>query len=96
MTEKLEPSLRHVVARYLGVGPEDLVSDVSLREDLAADSLDLVELAMVLEREFRIVLPERFVEEVHTYGDLLGAMRPLVRRRDEIGRPVTGPLAAEP
>jgi acyl carrier protein len=75
----VEPRVRSLVAEHLGVGIEKLVSRVTLREDLAADSLDLVELAMVLEGEFGIVVAERVLDEVRTYGDLVTAISLLVR-----------------
>ena len=77
----VESSCRRLVADHLGVGVEQLVAGVSLREDLAADSLDLVELAMALEAEFGIVVPERLLDRVRTYGDLVRATGVLIRAR---------------
>ena len=79
----VEGSVRRLVADHLGVGLEELVAGVSLREDLAADSLDLVELAMALEAEFGIAVPERILDRVHTYGDLVQATGLLIRARRE-------------
>ena len=42
---RVEPRLRRVVADNLGVALEDLTPEVSLTDDLAADSLDVLELA---------------------------------------------------
>src|SRR5207249_10468061 len=81
----VEPSVRDLVADHLGVGVEELVSGVSLRDELAADSLDLVELAMALEAEFGIVVPERILDQVRTYGDLVQATGLLIRTRCEEG-----------
>jgi acyl carrier protein len=83
MYEFVEPHVRHLVAERLGVGTEVLVSGVSLRHDLAADSLDLVELALALEGEFAIVVPEHVLDDVHTYGDLVHATGLLIRARCE-------------
>jgi acyl carrier protein len=83
MNEFVEPHVRRLVAERLGVGVEELVSDVSLRDELAADSLDLVELAMALEGEFAIVVPERILDEVRTYGDLVRTTSLLIRARCE-------------
>jgi acyl carrier protein len=77
----VEPRVRSLVADHLGVGIEKLVSRVTLRDDLAAGSLDLVELAMVLEGEFAIVVAEQLLDEVHTYGDLVTAISLLIRER---------------
>ena len=83
VNEFVEPHVRRLVAEHLGVGVEELVSDVSLRDDLAADSLDLVELAIALEGEFAIVVPERILDEVRTYSDLVRTTSLLIRARWE-------------
>jgi acyl carrier protein len=81
MEEFVEPHVRRLVAELFGVGVEELVSEVSLRDDLAADSLDLVELAMAIEGEFAIVVPERMLDEVRSYRDLVHATVLLIRAR---------------
>src|SRR5207249_1486012 len=83
MEEFVEPHVRRVVSDRLGVGVEELVSEVSLRDDLAADSLDLVELVMALEAEFAIVVPDRVLDRVRTYGDLVQTTGHLLRTRCE-------------
>src|SRR6266516_2096865 len=89
----VEPSVRALIADQLGVGVEELVPGVSLRDDLAADSLDLVELTMALEAEFGIVVPERILDQVRTYGDLVQATGLLIRaRRAAEGRAAEPPL----
>src|SRR5690348_16529934 len=83
MDEFVEPHVRRLVAERLGVGVEELLSEVSLRDELAADSLDLVELAMALESEFAIAVPERILDEVRTFGDLVRATGSLIRAHGE-------------
>src|SRR5262245_1294184 len=79
MHASIEPTIRRVVADTLGVGGEDLAAEVSLVDDLAADSLDLVEIAVALEAELGIAVPERILECVRTYGDLVDATVTLAR-----------------
>ena len=67
----LEPRLRTVVAAHLDVDPARLLPAARLGEDLCVDSLDAVELTMVLEDEFDIDLPDEVVACVRTYGDVL-------------------------
>lgn len=69
--EFVEPRLRAVVSDQLGVELDALTPDVSLVEDLAADSLDLVELSLALEHEFGITLGEADVEAVRSYRDIV-------------------------
>jgi acyl carrier protein len=83
MSEFVEPRVRRVVADHLGVGLEELAPDVSLIDDLAADSLDLVELAVEIERQFGIVLPEALIDEIRTYGDIVDTVLQLTRAQRE-------------
>lgn len=51
--------VNEVIAEQLGVDGEEIFLDSSLRDDLGADSLDLVELALAIEDEFEIEVPDR-------------------------------------
>ena len=66
-----EADVRRVVAEQLGVGVDEIAPDVSLPDDLAADSLDLVELALALEARCGIAISDSRLETVRTYRDLL-------------------------
>ena len=77
----LDQRIRNVVADVLGVEHEELQPEVSLADDLAADSLDLVEIALALEVEFGIQMPECVLEGVRTYAELVQATLALTRER---------------
>ena len=83
MSEFVEPRVRRVVADHLGVELEELAPGVSLIDDLAADSLDLVELAVEIERQFGISLPEALIDEIRTYGDIVDVVLRLTRAQRE-------------
>ena len=87
MHEFIESHLRYLVADRLGVGDHELVPDVDLREDLAVDSLDLFELVLAVEAEFGIALPERVLDRVRRYGDLVEATVALVHLRRQAEQP---------
>jgi len=76
-----ESRLRHLVAEHLGVDLHELTAHVSLTDDLAADSLDLVELGLAIEEEFSLTLPEATLTGVRTYGELRAAVETLERER---------------
>jgi acyl carrier protein len=44
--------VKSIIVDQLGVDPDRVVLEASFREDLEADSLDLVELIMAFEEEF--------------------------------------------
>jgi acyl carrier protein len=81
MVELIEPRLRALVAENLGVSEQELALPVSLTDDLAADSLDLVELCVTVEGAFGIDVPEQTIDEVRTYGDLVAAVVALVEQQ---------------
>ena len=70
-TAEMEPRVRSVVAVHLDVDPKRLKPEARLGEDLCVDSLAATELAMVLEDEFDIALPEEALGCVRTYGDVV-------------------------
>jgi len=90
---RVEPWLRRVVADHLGVALEDLTPEVSLTDDLAADSLDLLELAVALEEELGFTVPERVLSDVRTYGDLVRATAMLAPERRAADGRGSGALA---
>jgi acyl carrier protein len=45
--------------------------DSSLREDLAIDSLDLVELLLELEEQFGVTIPDHEAEQIKTIADAI-------------------------
>jgi acyl carrier protein len=81
MFDFVEPRVRRVVADRLGVNVDDLACEVSLTDDLAADSLDLLEVALALEAELGIMIPESTIDGLRTYGELLDAVRLLSQER---------------
>ena len=59
-------TLREVAAEVLSVEPDQVTEAARFKEDLDADSLDLVELVMGLEERFDIQVPEEDLEGVTT------------------------------
>jgi acyl carrier protein len=61
-------TIKEVAAEVLSVEPDVVTEDARFKEDLEADSLDLVELVMGLEERFDIQVPEEDLEGVTTVG----------------------------
>jgi acyl carrier protein len=55
----------------LAVPPQRVVEVADLVQDLGADELDLIELAMALEDAFRVSIPEAKRDAWRTVGDVL-------------------------
>ena len=62
--------LQDLAAEILGIEPEQVQLDKSFQRDLAADSLDLVELVAAVEDKYDVELPEETLEKMKVIGDL--------------------------
>lgn len=68
MAEVLEKVTKIIVDR-LGVEESKVTLEASFKEDLGADSLDVVELVMELEDEFGVEISDGDAENINTVGD---------------------------
>ncbi|MGH9050776.1 MAG: acyl carrier protein [Acidimicrobiia bacterium] len=66
--EEVLSAIQGVAVEVLGVEPSQVTEEARFKEDLEADSLDLVELVMALEEGFDISVPEEDLEGVTTVG----------------------------
>jgi acyl carrier protein len=64
--EEILAKIQEITADRLGVDESDVTPDASFREDLEADSLDLVELIMELEEQFGMEIPDEEAEKITT------------------------------
>jgi acyl carrier protein len=69
-TADLSLRIRELVSSQLGVEMEDVRPESDLLDDLGADSLDVVELVMLLEDAFDIEVPDHDVEALRRIGEL--------------------------
>ena len=61
--------IRGRLAELVECDPATITLETKLEEDLEADSLDLVELAMALEEELSLEIPDEDLEGIRTVGD---------------------------
>ena len=64
-------TIKEVAAEVLSVEPDQVTEQARFKEDLDADSLDLVELIMEIEERFQITVPESELEGVTTVGQAI-------------------------
>ncbi|HET90143.1 MAG TPA: acyl carrier protein [Chloroflexi bacterium] len=63
--------VKAVIVDLLGVEPEKVTMDARFREDLEADSLDLVELIMEFEERFDGQISDEEAQQLKTVGDAI-------------------------
>lgn len=61
--------VRNIIIDQLGVSAEDVTMEANFRDDLEADSLDLVELIMAFEEEFGGEITDEDAQKILTVGD---------------------------
>ena len=71
MSKELDfKELQQLAAEILGVDAAEVELDKSFAKDLAADSLDLVELIAAVEDKYDVELPEERLETMKNIGQL--------------------------
>jgi acyl carrier protein len=69
MADTVYDKVRAIIVDQLGVSANDVTPTARFREDLKADSLDLVELIMRFEEEFGGEISDKEAEGITTVGD---------------------------
>lgn len=60
-----------IIVDQLGVDEDQVTDDARFREDLEADSLDLVELMMAFEEEFGGEISDEEAQRIQTVGEVV-------------------------
>lgn len=68
--DDVKERVKRIIANQLEVEEEKLSDNVSLFEDLGADSIDTVELIIAFEVEFDIEIPDSEAESLFTLNDI--------------------------
>ncbi|MFK0273049.1 acyl carrier protein [Ensifer sp. NPDC090286] len=63
--------VKAILVELLGVKPSEVTDDAEIEDDLGADSLEVSQLAMLVEEEFEIYLTDDSAEKLITVGDLV-------------------------
>ena len=63
--------VKQMIAEQLSADESSLTEETSFKDDLGADSLDLFQLVMALEDEFKVEIPSEDLEKLATVGDVM-------------------------
>ena len=77
--EEIKTKVNAILGDQLNVEEKSIRMEANLATDLLADSIDAVDIAMELEREFRINIPDKVWDEMKDYQvgelyDLVGKL----------------------
>ena len=63
--------VKQMFAEQLSADESTLTEETSFKDDLGADSLDLFQLVMAMEDEFKVEIPSEDLEKLATVGDVM-------------------------
>ncbi len=69
--DEIVTKVQGIIAESLGVNASEVVPAASFITDLNADSLDIVELVMAIEKDFDIEIPDDEAEKIRTVQDAI-------------------------
>jgi acyl carrier protein len=69
MNEAIYEKVKAIIVDKLNADPDQVVPAARFREDLKADSLDLVELIMAFEEEFGGTISDEDAQKITTVGE---------------------------
>ena len=69
--EEIFEKVKEMLLVRIAVTSEAVTMDALLKEDLEVDSLDLVELSMLLEDEFKVKIPDDQMANIRTVGNVV-------------------------
>ena len=67
----VEEKVKKIIIDQLGVSADEVTNDSSFVEDLGADSLDLTELIMAMEEEFKIEIGDEDAQKILKVQDAI-------------------------
>ncbi|MBP3964548.1 MULTISPECIES: acyl carrier protein [Paenibacillus] len=71
--------VKRIVVDRLGVDESEVSLEASFKEDLGADSLDVVELVMELEDEFDMEISDEDAEKITSVGEVVNYISSLAK-----------------
>jgi acyl carrier protein len=73
--KSIEEQVKDIIVEQLSVSADEVVPEASFVDDLGADSLDLVELIMVMEEKFGQEIPDEDAEKLQTVQDAISYIK---------------------
>ncbi|CDA14028.1 acyl carrier protein 2 [Firmicutes bacterium CAG:212] len=67
--------IQKIIAEEMNLNVEDIKPESRFVEDLAADSLDVIQIVLKLEEEFDIEIPDDAVEQISTVQDAVDQIK---------------------
>ena len=63
--------IRNIICEFVDMNPKDITLETNIRTDLGLNSLELVNLAVEIEEEFDVEIPDREAMGLETVADAI-------------------------
>ncbi len=63
--------IRNIICEFVDINPDDITLETNIRTDLGLNSLELVNLAVEIEEEFDVEIPDREAMGLETVADAI-------------------------
>lgn len=73
--DEIMSKVKGIVVEYLGVDEDKVTETATFRDDLEADSLDLVELIMAFEDEFGGEISDEEAQDITSVGEVVNYLQ---------------------
>jgi acyl carrier protein len=80
MAENLEEKVVKIIVEQLEVPADKVSMGASFSDDLKVDSIDRLEMVVVLEEAFKIEIPDEDAEKIKTVGDAVNYIKGRVKQ----------------
>jgi len=67
--DNINDTIKKSIANITGINPEEIADSASYKDDLALDSLSILEIVVDVEYQFRIKVPEDELKAIRTVED---------------------------
>ena len=68
-------AIKEIICEYVEIEPEEITEESSLRYDLGASSLDLMNIGSAIEEKFRITVTNNALTKIKTVGDIVNYLK---------------------
>lgn len=75
MSDDVYETIKEIITELLDIDEEEITMDARFREDLEADSLDLVELIMEFEERFGGEISDEDAQKITTVGEAVNYVK---------------------
>jgi len=80
----VEEEIKEIVARIVHVDKSVLTREGSLRKDIKADSLDIVQALVAVEDKFDIEIPDEEAQKFQNFGDFVEYVERRVAEKEKV------------